>query len=233
MVARPALACSDVEVYGRVVGVAVDGRFLYTTSSPVNGCGCLAQSFQVFAKDGDVLLAARRDDAPWTLDGEPDASVADLAPAPDETLEAATRRAVRKLVLRPLKASSVPILASGPTDERPACLTFEAYARGSGTVVADVESLYLACGGSARASLFTHEDSAFYFVRYVAGRRRAPDDNLVCAAYFDEYVWFPKERIRSATRASARGPVGWWAPAERIVSTWIEHARALTSAGAP
>jgi hypothetical protein len=66
-------------------------------------------------------------------------------------------------------------------------------------VVTEVESLYIACGAAAAASLFQHEDSAFYFVRYVAGRRPAPDDNLVCAGYFDQYVWFPQGRIRSAT----------------------------------
>ncbi len=199
---RAAHACNDVEVYGRLVGVAKDGRFLYTTSSPVNGAGELVESFRIFGPDSELMLRAQRGEAGWTLDHEPDESVADLVPKENESLEAATRRAARKLGLRPLKASAVPMFASGPDETRSACLTFEAYARGSGTVVTEVESLYLACGGAASASLLHHDDSSFYFVRYLAGTKRRPEDNRVCAGYFDEYVWFPKGRIRSAALVS-------------------------------
>lgn len=194
----PACACNDVETTGRILGVAKDGRFAHITSSPVNGCGCLVETFTIHDKDGTVLLQASHEDSDWEVAEGFAEDLADLIPKPREALPAVSRRAIETLRLRPLVASQVPILASPQDEEHSACLTFEAYARGSGTVVADLDALYLGCS-SARASLYSHPSSSFYFIRYVSGWRRTGAEPPVCSAYHEDFTWVPRARIQSAT----------------------------------
>ena len=193
----PASACSDVESTGRILGVAKDGRFAHITSSPVNGCGCLVETFTIHDKDGTVLLEASHEDSDWEVAEGFAEDLADLTPGPREALSTLSQRAIKALQLRPLVASQVPILASPQDEEHSACLTFEAYARGSGTVVADLGSLYLGCS-TARASLHSHPNSSLYFIRYVSGSRRTGTEP-VCSAYHEDFTWVPRARIKSAT----------------------------------
>ncbi|MBI4956180.1 MAG: hypothetical protein HY908_29445 [Myxococcales bacterium] len=198
--ARRAGACSDVERYEHLVGVAPDGRFVHTTSSPENGCGCLVESYTLHASDGAILFRYFREEGAWDAVRPAPPDLAALAPQSGEVLAALEARARKLLSLTPPTLSRVPVVPAAPDEQRRACIAFEAYARGSGTVIAELEDHYL-CPAARRGALYHHPASPLSFLGYVAGVRRQPDDGLVCASYYEGYTWFPRGRVRSATLA--------------------------------
>jgi hypothetical protein len=194
--APPARACSYVESTGNVLGVARDGTFVYLADSPENGC-CHVQSFSVHDADGAMLLSGHAEGiGNWALENDEQADSRLPRPRQGEDLASFGGRLRKALKLTPLEASSIPVATSNDRDNG-ACIRFEAYAAGSGSVI-DIEPFgYLRCYAT-RAHLLRHPHSPLWFIAYRDGGRSP----MGCSGNVRAVRWVPKGRLKAAALTS-------------------------------
>ncbi|MFO0551940.1 MAG: hypothetical protein U0271_26380 [Polyangiaceae bacterium] len=204
--ARPARACQDHEETQTVLGVGKDGAFLRLKTIPANQNGYPEEELTLHDPDGVEIWSISRELGD-SADGEPAWRSFEEPPTrylgglnldPNWSRTRLVSKLAERLRATPLERSTVPLFPS--LGAYPSCLVFEAYAPGSGTVVADYRAGF--CAGIPHAAeLFFHPKSKLWFLHYVDGSLH-PTGEVACNAFEDAFLWFPRARLESATTLS-------------------------------
>jgi hypothetical protein len=222
-----ARACSDADSEARVLGVAKDGLFVRRWEVLRSAKEGWSPQYELHAADGAVLAwsVVQKDAWAKAVKAVPRLSKV-KAPSYHEDDDALEKRLVADLGLTPLQRSKIAVGTRNPRHEsddlRAYCILFEAYAAGSGTVIATEDWRLRRCH-STNALLLKHPHSALWFLAFRDGARRSN----TCYQYKQDVWWLPAGRLKSATLAGKAERKATAGKAERKATKLLAEALKL------